>query len=535
MRRVVAILAVLVVVGLVVLLVARSGGSDENGYQVRAIFDNAFSLIAGEDVRVSGVNVGKIKRLDVTRDNRAAVVMDITRAGFQDFREDATCTIRPQGLIGERFVECTLTQPRPQGDAPAPALKEIPDGQPGAGQRLLPVERTSKPVDIDLVNNINRLPQRQRLAIILNELGAGVAGRAEDLNETIRRANPALGATNQVLKILGEQNEVLRNLATDSDTVLQPLSRDRESVASFIEQANDVSQATAERRTDLERNFERLPRFLEELRPTMTRLEGFADEFEPVLTDLQGAAPDINRLFRELGPFSQASIPAVESLGDAAVVGRPALVRTKPIVDDLRRLFGEAKPLAQNLRDVTTSLRDTGGIERLMDYLFFQVAAVNGYDSLGHYLRAGLIVNTCTAYTDEPQPGCSSRWRAPDTDAETASAASAENVRKQFASQIKANAAGADHSAEALRGTSDAGAPQGSASAQPQQRRSGGANRNAAPLKLPTSVLPGQGSAPAPQAQAPAQGGQTSTNAAQSGGATPAQEGLLDYLLGGDE
>jgi phospholipid/cholesterol/gamma-HCH transport system substrate-binding protein len=529
MRRLLA-MGTIVVVATVLVVVATGASNDSSGdgYQVRAIFDNAFSLIAGEDVRVSGVNVGKIKRLDVTHDNRAAVVLDITRAGFQDFRDDATCTIRPQGLIGERFVECTLTQPRPQGEARAAALKKIPDGEPGEGQRLLPVEQTSKPVDIDLVNNITRLPQRQRLAIILNELGAGLAGRAEDLNATIRRANPALGQTNRVLKILGEQNQVLRRLATDSDTVLAPLSRDRDKVADFIVQANTVSQATAERRADLERNFERLPRFLQELRPTMTRLEGFADEFEPLLTDLQAAAPDINRLFRELGPFSTASIPAVESLGDAAVVGRPALVRTKPIVDDLRGLFGEAKPLASNLKDLTTSLRDTGGIERLMDYLFFQVAAINGYDSLGHYLRAGLIVNTCTAYSAEAQPGCSSRFAAPDSDAETASAASAKNVKKLFAPKAQANAAGEDHSAAALRSDKDS-TDQGGGTKQTSARTSGG-NRSASQsaLKLPTTMLPGQGTAPV--AQAPAQPAAESAD----GGATPAQEGLLDYLLGGN-
>ena len=532
MKRVIVIGLVIVAAAAVAVLGTAASDSNKSGvYQVRAIFDNAFSLIEGEDVRVSGVNVGKITKLEVTDDNRAAVVMDITRPGFDDFREDATCTIRPQGLIGERFVECTVTQPRPQGEAQAAPLERVPDGEAGEGQHLLPVERTSKPIDIDLVNNITRLPQRQRLAIILNELGAGLAGRAEDLNETIRRANPALGSVNQVLEILGEQNQVLRRLATDSDTVLQPLSRDRESVAGFIENANTVSQATAERRADLERNFERLPRFLEELRPTMTRLEGFADEFQPVLTDLQAAAPDINRLFRELGPFSQASIPAVESLGDAAVVGRPALVRSKPIVDDLRGLLGEAKPLANNLAELTTSLRDTGGIERLMDYLFFQVGAINGYDSLGHYLRAGLIVNTCTAYSSDPQPGCSSNWEPQDS-ADAASAASASSVKKAFGAKAAANAAkgsaavGADQSAEAMRGSGRADGPN-----QPAEQRKSTSTRSSSALKLPSAVLPGQGGgAPATQSKLPAPGSQTAPGA---DGTSPAQEGLLDYLLGG--
>ena len=46
-----------------------------------------------------------------------------------------------------------------------------------------------------------------------------------------------------------------------------------------------------------------------------------------------------------------------------------------------------------------------------MDYVFYQVAAINGFDSFGHYLRAGLIVNTCSTYATDPAPGCTANVR----------------------------------------------------------------------------------------------------------------------------
>lgn len=519
MKRIVAI--ALLAVAVVAVLVAGTGASNDDGggYKVRAIFDNAFTVIPGEDVRISGVNVGKIDALEVTKDNRAAVVLKITREGFQDFREDASCTIRPQSLIGERFVECSLTKPRRAGQQAPPPLKEIPEGEEGAGQLLLPVTNTAKPVDIDLINNVTRLPERQRLAIILNELGAGLAGRGEDLNETIRRANPALGTTNRVLKILADQNQVLSDLAESSDEALAPLAEDRESVASFIEQANDVSRATADRRADLERNFELLPRFLRELRPTMTRLEGFADQFEPVLEDLGDVAPQLNQVFQNLGPFSEAGTEALTSLGEAAEVGRPALQATRPITQDLRGLFQDARPVADDLEKLTTSLRDTGGIERLMDVLFFTVASTNGYDELGHYLRAGLLVNTCTTYVTDPQGGCSARWSQEDTEAETAQAASVSAVQAKYAKRaaqstnVTPTAAGEDQSAEAIAARR---AAKGSAKQEDSKA-----------LALPKNVLPGDDA----QAEAPT----ARTSSANAGGVSKEQAGLLDYLLGGEK
>ena len=335
MKRILAIACVLVAAS--ALVVFGTGADDGGGtYRVRAIFMNAFSVIPGEDVKVAGVKVGKIESLDVTPDHRAAVVLRIDRPGFDDFRRDAECQIRPQSLIGEKFVECTPTQPRPEGAQPAPKLARIERGS-GKGQYLLPVSQTSKPVDLDLVNNTLRLPYRERLAIILNELGTGVAGRGDDLRQAIRNADPALKETDKVLKILADQNRVLANLARDGDRILAPLSRDRSQVADFVSQANNVAQATAERSSDLELNIAKLPAFLRELKPTMQRLGGLADQMTPVLADLHDQAPSINRFVEQLGPFATAGTPALQSLGDTADVAGPALVKSKPLIEQTTR------------------------------------------------------------------------------------------------------------------------------------------------------------------------------------------------------
>jgi hypothetical protein len=99
-------------------------------------------------------------------------------------------------------------------------------------------------------------------------------------------------------------------------------------------------------------------------------------------------------------------VPAITSLGEAARRGRPALVKARPLVKDLRRFGRDFRPVSTNLDDLTASLDKTGGLDRLLDYLFFQDTAINGFDSIGHYLRAELIVNTCTSYAAEPAPGC---------------------------------------------------------------------------------------------------------------------------------
>src|SRR4051812_9159902 len=407
MRRLVGMAVVgLAVLGSVILGIGASDGG--SGYEVRAIFDNVASAVKGEDVKVAGAKVGVIQGMDVTAGKKAAVVLRIEDGRFTPFRANAHCTVRPQSLIGEKFVECD------PGSSPSPALRRIDRGD-GEGQHLLPLAQTSSPVDLDLVNNVMRLPYRERFAILLNEFGTGLAGRGADLNEVIHRANPALRQTDRVLKILASQNRVLGRLASDSDTVLQPLARGKRRVSDFIVQANTTAQATAERRVALRASIRRLPGFLRQLRPLMADLGSFSDQATPVVHDLRIAAPDISRLIRQLGPFSTAARPAIRSLGKATVKGRPALLRARPLVQDLRSFAREASPVSVNLDDLTKSLDKTGGIERIMDYLFFQMTAINGFDSVGHYLRAGLIVNLCSTYATPETAGCPSHFPSTGT------------------------------------------------------------------------------------------------------------------------
>jgi phospholipid/cholesterol/gamma-HCH transport system substrate-binding protein len=150
------------------------------------------------------------------------------------------------------------------------------------------------------------------------------------------------------------------------------------------------------------------------------RLGQLADQSTPVLADLDANANDIDTLIQRLGPFSQAAIPAVNSLGEAAKKGTPAVIASRPVITDLRKLANAVRPVGATARQVLQSFQQTHGIERLMDYIFYQVAAINGFDAVGHYLRAELMVNQCATYAVRPVAGCSANF--PQTGASSSAA-----------------------------------------------------------------------------------------------------------------
>ena len=413
MRRLALIALALVTLAAIAAVASASGGSSGGTYRVRAIFDDASFAVQGEQVRVAGASVGSIAGLDVTAGKKAAVTLEIDDSRFTPFHTNATCAIRPQSLIGVMYVDCN------PGTAAAPALQQIAQG-PGKGTYYLPVTQTSSPVDFDIVQDIYQEPVAQRLAIILNELGTGLAARGSDLNAVIRRADPALGYTDQVLKILAGQNRELAKLATDSATVLGPLARQRNALADFVIQANTTSVASAARAKDISRSFQLLPGFLSQLKPLMADLGTLADQGTPLASDLGQSAAALGREFQELTPFASAARTSLTNLGAAAQASQAPLVATLPLAKQLNQLGTQAVPSATELDKLTASLEKTGAINQLMAVLFNGTNAANGFDSLGHYVRDQLLVSDCTGYAISPVPGCSARFGNASVAADTA-------------------------------------------------------------------------------------------------------------------
>jgi ABC-type transporter Mla subunit MlaD len=427
MRRIVSI--ALVVVAVAAGFVAFGGGAADEvqGKKFKVVFDNAFGITEGGDFRMGGVRAGKTTKLDITGGDRPKAVMtiEISEQGFQSLRAPreefvdkgeqdpggATCEIRQQSLIGEYFVDCQ----------PGNNEQKLEEGD------TIPVSQTASTVPADLVNNVMRLPYRERLRLIIAELGTGLAGRPEDLNEVIRRAHPGLRETTRVLRILGNQDRIIQDFITDSDTVVRELEAKKREIRRWVKEAGDTAEISASRRNELAAGFERFPTFLAELDTTMARLDELTRAQIPLLRDLRRAAPDLNTFFEELGPFSEASRPATRSLGRASVAGNRAFTEGAEEIVELRRLARDAPGFAKPLRQFLQTIDDRGrhvdvdpraqetappapdktrwrngqgftGMEAILNYVYWQVLAINSFDEISHTLRVLGFEHPCAEY-----------------------------------------------------------------------------------------------------------------------------------------
>jgi ABC-type transporter Mla subunit MlaD len=426
-----ALAGLVVVAAVVVAIVLIAGGGSGDGYVVRAIFDNGSFMVSGEQVRVAGANVGTIKSVGVSLPGeptaeedgkfvdvpgKAIIELEISDPSFQDFRQDAACEIRPQSLIGEKYVDCRPTMPRAPGEKPPPPLRQIPAGEPGAGQYLLPLGHNQTAVDPDLINNINSLPYAQRFRLIFNELGAGLAGRGEDLEVAIKKANPTLRYVDKIFGELTAQKDQLAQLAAESQEILEPLTREKEHVVGFLAHSGEAAEASAEHGAELESSLQKLPTFLVEFRQTMKNLKEFSDAGTPLLEDLGAAAPSLTNATKTLTPFSEATTVALKSLATAGEASGPIFAEAAPVVKKSSKLAKTGVVPTRELAGIFGSLEETKGWQRLTELIYNSTGAFNAFDKSGHYGRALVTLTNCLLYVSEAAgtSGCDANFHGPN-------------------------------------------------------------------------------------------------------------------------
>jgi virulence factor Mce-like protein len=406
MKRILLSAVIVIAAGAFIVFSTGASNKSANGtYKVE--LDNAFGLVTGADIKVAGVPAGTISAIDLApgciKGNplacHALVTVTINKGGFGQFHSDATCQSRPQSLIGEYFIDCN---PGSSG----PVMK--------AGSTI-PVSHTQSTIPADLVQNVMRLPYRERLTLIINELGAAAAARSGDLQAALHRAVPALDETDNLLNLLGNDSTTLQNLTHDSNTVITALANNSKNVERFIVEANRTAGATAAQDNNLRLTFANLPATLEQLRPAMAKLGRTATTNTPVLQNLNASATQLHRFFKDLPGFSHSSLPAIHSLGQASVTGRKAVIAARPTITDLNQFAKPTPELANNLnivlhdldtqsRAVEADPRSPGGkgfsgLQALLGYVFNTALSINTYGPYGHVLAVDAFYSKqCSPY-----------------------------------------------------------------------------------------------------------------------------------------
>jgi virulence factor Mce-like protein len=367
--------------GLLLYLWSAFGGPvplKPHGYRFETSFAEATQLAQEADVRISGVNVGRVKKIDLGEGRTDATIELLEE--YAPIPQDSRAILRQKTLLGETYVELT------PGTQTAP---KIPEGG------RLEVAQVAPTVELDEILRAFDKETREGFQVWQQDLGKGIEGQGAGFSEFLGVLPEFAQNTNDVLQVLNSQERAVREGIKNTGVVFDALTERGDQLAQWIDSSNQLLTTTGRRDDQLRALFQAFPSFIDESSATLRRLESYATNTEPLLRDLkpvgtqlsnvlvqlQGLAPDFDQFFVGLNRLIPAS--------------RRGLPASSRFLDDTRNLFAQLDPFLRNLNPFFEYL---GQYRReLAAMLANDTAVTQATDQIGedrvHYLRLTSPVN----------------------------------------------------------------------------------------------------------------------------------------------
>jgi phospholipid/cholesterol/gamma-HCH transport system substrate-binding protein len=352
--------------GLLLFLWLTFGGSiplKPEGYRVKVSFPEAATLAQEADVRLAGVNIGKVKTKELDENDegdpvaRTVVELELDPA-YAPVPKNTKAILRQKTLLGETYVELAA------GDKSTGMLD---DGG------TLPNQQVEDTTQLDEIFNAFDEETRDAFKEWVAELSKAIkGGRGQDLNDTFGNLEGFAVDGAKLLETLDEQEIALRRVVKNTGVVFGALNERQGQLRELIQNSNRTFEATASRDAALAETFAIFPTFLDESKATLARLEDFSVDTNPLVNDLKGPADDLGPTVRDLGdlaPDLEALFKDLNPLIRESRRGLPALQRTvaqlEPFFEAAHTFFPELNPI--------------------LSFLGFHQSTISGFFSNGAY------------------------------------------------------------------------------------------------------------------------------------------------------
>jgi virulence factor Mce-like protein len=228
------------VLGLSVLgyLALRMGGDFflQPAYRVSAAFATASQLVPGDEVTISGLEVGRVESVGPDAAGGAEATL-LVHTAYAPLYRDARATVESKNLLGETYVELS------RGSA---AAGPLPDG--GRIDR----EHTLTPVEVDQVLNALDADTRDHLVLLIDSLGDATAGRGSDLNAEAGDLRQLADSLSTIAHTLASSQQHLDSLISSLRKVLETLAAWHSEFRALIADWDRLMQELASRERDLQ-------------------------------------------------------------------------------------------------------------------------------------------------------------------------------------------------------------------------------------------------------------------------------------------
>src|SRR4051795_8055698 len=268
-------------------------------YKLKAEFSTAQAVTPGQGqtVRVSGVRIGDISKVDLP-EGRAIVTMDVDPQYKGIVHTDATALLRPKTGLKDMFVELN------------PGTKSAPVAKAGY---TIPVRNTLPDVNPDEVYSLLDADTRDYLRLLISGAGEGLHNRGTDLQEVFRRFEPTHKDLALVNKYVALRHQNLRRLIHQLNVLNGALAQKGDDLAELVQTSSVVFHSLASQDANITRTVGDLPGTLRQTTQTFGKVQQLAKVLGPAVTNLRPAVKSLNIANQHITPFAQEAAPILRT------------------------------------------------------------------------------------------------------------------------------------------------------------------------------------------------------------------------------
>lgn len=312
-------------------------------YQVKVPFDEATQLAEQSDVRISGVNVGKVQSIELApNDEQAMATIDIDNK-YGPLPESTRAILRTKTLLGETYVELT------PGSEDGPRL---------ADGGTLPEAHVAESVQLDEIFRTFDPETRAAFQSWMQEAAVAINQQGQALSYAIGQFEPTFSEYDRLFRTLDSQRRAVGQLFRDGATTFRALRGRQGELANLIESSNAVFSTTARRNRDIEALFRAFPTFLDESRLTSERLAGFARNADPLMRQLVPAAEELSPTLISIATLAPEAKAFFEGLGPVIKLAPQGFASLRRLFrDEFPPLLRAVDPFLRNLNPLLVGLK----------------------------------------------------------------------------------------------------------------------------------------------------------------------------------
>ena len=312
-------------------------------YELKVPFNEATQLAEQSDVRISGVNVGKVQSIDLAPNRKQALATVAIDDQYAPLPESTRAILRTKTLLGETYIELT------------PGSRHAPELGDGA---TLPEANVAESVQLDEIFRTFDARTRAAFQEWMQEAAVAINGQGQNLSYALGGLEPTFDEFDKLFRVLSTQQLAVSQLFRNGATTFSALRGREGQLADLIRSSNAVFQTTARRDRDIEALFRAFPTFLDESKLTTARLKTFALKADPLMRQLVPAAEQLSPTLVSLSKLAPESKAFFEGLGPVikrAPAGFAAF--RKIFADEFPPLLRAIDPFVRNLNPLLVGLK----------------------------------------------------------------------------------------------------------------------------------------------------------------------------------